>query len=63
MTFNGQAPSQEKVTEFFSLLENSYYLREVMMKYSERAKDFAPPLYVFEFSTSIEDSQKKGVAR
>jgi Tfp pilus assembly protein PilN len=53
LTLIGSAASEEKVSEFFSVLEKSYYFRNVVINLSERQKDVAPLLYNYEFAIPL----------
>ncbi len=58
LVLRGEAPSQEKVAEFFRALEASYYFNGVTMKASERQEDYDPSLYRFEFVIPIKDDNR-----
>ena len=55
----GLAPSQKQLVSFFGSLENSYYFRDITIKYAEKQVDTAPSLYRFEFECLITSKIKK----
>lgn len=61
VTIIGNSSSQADITELFSRLENSYYFRDVKIKYSEISDGKEPKLFQFQFEGNIyEPGTQKG---
>lgn len=53
LSFKGSSPSQTLVSQFFSLMENSYHFSNAMIQYSQKKDKIAPNLYEFEIKVPL----------
>ncbi len=60
MNITGQSSSNKKMSEFFSALEQSYFFRDVQMRFSEKLGQFSPDLFRFKFDCNVADQPKVG---
>lgn len=49
---DGEALSQERMAQFFSSLEMSYYFKDVLLELSQSMEDFEPSVYQFRFANA-----------
>lgn len=63
VVITGSATSQQEIAEFFARLEQSFYFRNVAMKYSEAQEGSHPIQYKFQFEGKVHDATLAGGAR
>lgn len=56
----GQGSSQLEISEFFARLEQSYFFRDVQIKFSENSEEKGAALYRFKFEGKVFDEPKGG---